>query len=157
MDFPEIISLGAAWQPVSTWLIALDFEWVGWSRFGRSSLDFDDEIPAVGIVDQTQELNWKDVWQIKLGIEYQFTNSLAIRGGYAYVDSPIPDETLSPANPDAAQHNFSLGCGYRPNRWTIDAFYTAGFYEDRSVENDVLDGTYENFTHYVGMSVGYRF
>jgi long-chain fatty acid transport protein len=157
MDFPEVFSLGAAWLPSPKWVIALDYEWVGWSSFDSSTLDFENEIPPAGIRDQTQNLDWKDVWQIKVGIDYRLSDPIALRCGYAYVNSPVPERTLTPANPDANQHSFAVGFGYHIRKWIIDSFYTAGFFEDRTVENDILSGTYENFTHYGGISIGYQF
>jgi hypothetical protein len=39
----------------------------------------------------------------------------------------------------------------------VDIFYMAGFFEDRKVENKMQNGTYENFNHYFGFSVGKKF
>lgn len=157
VDFPEIVSLGIAYRPTEKLIFGFDVEWVRWSRFDDQKLDFGDEVPAAGFTDTTVELDWNNQWLIKVGLEYSATDKLALRTGYAYLESPVPDRTLSPANPDADQHNFSIGFGYKIGKWVVDFFYNAAFFEDRTVDNSILSGEYENFVHYIGNSVGYRF
>lgn len=38
-----------------------------------------------------------------------------------------------------------------------DVFYMAGYYEDRTVNNKILSGRYENSPHYMGLSIGNNF
>jgi long-chain fatty acid transport protein len=80
-----------------------------------------------------------------------------VRAGYVFQQSPVPDSTLEPGNPDANQHNLTLGLGYRTGRVTLDGFYMIGIYRGRTVDNAVLPGTYDNSVHYFGISVGYAF
>ena len=65
--------------------------------------------------------------------------------------------TSRPSSPDADQHNLTIGGGYRWERLWVDAFYVAGIIEDRKVDNDILDGEYENFIHFLGISLGWDF
>jgi long-subunit fatty acid transport protein len=101
--------------------------------------------------------DWKDSLIAKIGIEYQVNQRLAVRAGYCFVESPVPDHTLSPGNPEAHQHNASLGLGFKGTRWWADVFYNAAFYQDRTVSNEILRGKYQSFCHYSGISLGYRF
>jgi long-chain fatty acid transport protein len=157
VDFPETVSFGMAYRPTEKLTIAFDAEWARWSRFDEQRLEFEDEVPAAGFTDATVELDWSDAWAVKAGIEYQPNDRFALRAGYTFVETPVPESTLSPANPDADQHNFSMGCGCRIGKWVVDGFYNVGFFEDRKVNNDILSGEYENLAHYIGLSVGYRF
>lgn len=156
-NFPEVVSLGAAFRPNRNWTISLDLEWFGWSSFDESTLQVENKVPAAGITDQTTLLGWKDVWTIKVGAEYKITEKLSLRGGYAYIQSPIPDLTLDPSNPDSIQHYFSVGLGYKTGKYILDFFYMAGFFEDREVQNPILSGKYENFIHQFGFSLGRSF
>lgn len=155
--FPEIVGLGVAFRPDTQWTLAFDVEWTGWSSFDESTLYVKKKIPEAGITNQTIVYDWDDIWLIKAGAEYRVNDRLALRGGYAFLESPVPDRTFNPANPDSAQHNFSLGCGYKIKEYIIDFFYMAAFYEDKTVQNDILSGTYENFIHYAGLSIGRSF
>jgi long-subunit fatty acid transport protein len=80
-----------------------------------------------------------------------------LRAGYAFVPSPVPDSTLDLANPDSKQYNIGVGLGYKKQKIVLDFFYTAGFYVNRKVTNPLLSGTYKNFTHYAGISIGRKF
>jgi long-chain fatty acid transport protein len=82
---------------------------------------------------------------------------ISIRAGYAYIETQVPEHTLDASAPDSNQHNFSVGFGYRIKTMVMDFFYMAGFFEDRKVKNTVLSGTYENFNHYFGFSIGKKF
>jgi long-chain fatty acid transport protein len=157
VDFPEIVSFGIAYRPTQVLTIELEAEWARWSRFNEQHLDFEDEVPGAGFTDVTVELDWHDAWALKAGVEYKPKNWLALRGGYAFVETPVPESTLSPANPDADRHHFSIGFGYLIGKWTVDGFYSIDIVEDRKVNNDILSGEYENLVHYIGLSVGHRF
>ncbi len=155
--FPDIVSFGVAYRLSKKFTFAFDLEQARWSSFNKADLDIENEVPAAGFTDSSTSLDWKDVWTIKIGAEYMMNEKFALRGGYAYVPTPVPDHTLDAGNPDSDQHNFSIGFGYKKDKLTIDFFYIVGFYESRKVNNAILSGEYENFVHYTGMSVGRRF
>lgn len=157
LKLPPILSLGIAIFPNEKLTIGFDVDWVGWSRYDRTVIDFKDEVPSFGLSDIAYDNNWKDSWIFKGGMEYLAGDRLALRAGYAFVESPVPDSTLSPAAPDADQHNISFGLGYRIGSYWFDTFYMLALYEDRTVNNSILSGNYENSAHYVGIGVGYRF
>jgi long-chain fatty acid transport protein len=157
VTFPEIVSFGIAYKPTKDWIIGFDLEWFGWSSFKNAKLDMDNEIPEANFTDSTALLDWKDILTVKAGAEYKMNEKLALRAGYAYIETQIPDHTLDASAPDGNQHNFSLGVGYRMDTIVLDFFYMAGFFEDRKVKNTILSGEYENFNHYFGFSVGKKF
>lgn len=135
----------------------IDLEQIRWSSFKRAELTLLNKVPAAGFSDSSVALDWRDIWTIKAGAEYRVNDSLALRGGYAYVATPAPGYTLEAGNPYSTQHNFSLGFGYKLKNMTLDFFYMAGFYTDRTVSNNILSGKYGNFVHYAGLSIGQRF
>jgi long-chain fatty acid transport protein len=156
MRFPEIYSLGVAFDPRPQWTLALDVEWVRWSSFDEIAADFRNEVPAAGFSDGTTRLDWRDSWQLKIGADWRLTENSSLRAGYAHIPTPVPERSLEPGNPDANQHNFSVGVGYRPGRFVFDGFYNLGLFERRRVENNLLSGEYRNHAHYLGLSIGYR-
>jgi long-chain fatty acid transport protein len=155
--FPHIFSWGMAFRPNPKWTIALDVEWLRWSSFNRLSLALDQKVPAAGLSDITMNLNWGDSVLVKAGVDYRWRDNVSLRAGYSYLSTPVPDYTLSPANPDAEAHYLSLGMGYTWRRWVFDGFYGISLYPSRTVNNPILSGTYQNTGHYFGLSVGYRF
>lgn len=154
--FPDIYSLGVAVKPSDRLVLDVDIELVRWSSFDSIYLDLDREV-AAALTDGLALLDWKDSWQIKAGADYKIDESFSVRGGYAYIPSPVPDSTLEPGNPDADQHNISIGMGYKTGATTIDLFYNYTVFEKRTVSNLFTTGTYSNTAHYIGVSTDYRF
>jgi long-chain fatty acid transport protein len=157
VTLPEIVSFGIAYKPTTVLTLAFDVEWVRWSRFNQQIIDFTNEVPAAGFSDILVDLDWNDQWLIKFGLEYYLNERFALRAGYAFVETPVPEHTLSPANPDGDGHNFSIGFGYKTGKWIVDAFYTVEIFQDRDVNNDILSGEYKNIAHFIGFSIGNKF
>jgi long-chain fatty acid transport protein len=156
-SFPDIVGFGISFRPDSALTLALDVEQVRWSSFRTLGIDLRREVPAAGVSDAMVPLAWRNVWTIKCGTDYRLNEQWALRGGYAYVPSPVPESSLDPGNPDATQHNLSIGVGYIQGPMNVDVFYMAGLFEPRTVDNGILSGSYDSFVHYAGLSVGYLF
>lgn len=157
VEFPELVSFGIAFRPTTKLTFELGAEWAGWSSFDEQVLDLRDEVPEAGLSDILIPCDWEDAWLLRLGTDYKVNDRFSLRGGYVFVENSVPDHTLSPATPEADQHNFIIGFGYQMNKAVVDFFYMAAFFNDRKVENDILSGEYENFVHYIGLSWGYKF
>jgi long-chain fatty acid transport protein len=147
-------TLGVAWRPVERFTVAMDFDWNRWASFKEQTLDFSDEIPAVGFTDQIIPQDWRNTRNIKIGFDLKVSSALALRWGFAYIENPVPENTLSPADPDADNDTVSIGLGYDLSRsLTIDLVYMIAFYRTRDVENNILSGTYENSAQYAGIGI----
>jgi long-chain fatty acid transport protein len=157
MHFPEVFSWGVAFRPTAKLTLAIDVEWGRWSSFDRMTLDLRHEIPQARFSDIPIDFNWEDSWNIKFGAEYRVSDRFAIRGGYAFLENPVPAKTLNPGTPDSDSHNFTVGFGYKLRKWVIDVSYVAGLYHDRKVNNAILSGDYKSFAQYAGLSIGYKF
>ena len=155
--FPDIYSLGVSYLLSTKLVLAADAELVRWSSFKKAEVNIVQEVPAAGITDASTPLDWKDSWQFKIGGEYRMSDTLALRAGYAFINTPVPDHTLEPGNPDADQHNVSIGMGYRTGNWRIDGFYDIGIFRDRTVQNAAVSGEFRNIAHYLGASAGRSF
>jgi long-chain fatty acid transport protein len=152
--FPNIYSLGVSYLLSTRLVIAADAELVRWSSFKNMEVNIAREVPAAGVTGTSTPLDWKDSWQFKIGAEYLLTDAVALRAGYLFLNTPVPDHTFEPGNPDADQHNVSIGLGYRAAPWRIDGFYDIGIYRDRTVRNAVVAGEFKNVMHYLGVSIG---
>lgn len=157
LDFPQVLSFGTAYRPTDSLTVGLEIEWTEWSRFNRMDLDLKKEIPSAGISDFAIDFDYRDTWFFKIGAEFKIKDNYFLRGGYGYITNPVPEHTLNPGNPDADQHSLSVGFGYKKEKWALDLFYTADIFEDRTVDNEILKGKYENLAHFIGLSLGYRF
>jgi len=157
LTMPDVVSVGIAYMPNKKLTLAFDVEYIMWSRFDKQKIDLKTEYTAAGISDQTFNMDWHDIWTFRLGAEYKLSKSLALRGGYSYLDTPVPDNTFSASAPSAKNHNLNLGVGCEIGSFVIDAYYAPAFYEKRKVSNSNVEGSYDMIFHYAGMAVTYKF
>ena len=126
-------------------------EWVEWSVNDSQTL-------TVGGTPQVQQNNWDDTFTFGLGGDWQLNENWVVRAGYAFIESPIPDETITPLLPDADRHALSLGAGYSIGGHTIDLAYTFSIYDDRtSPITGAAPGTYEIDSDLLGLTYSYSF
>jgi long-chain fatty acid transport protein len=157
LEFPDTVSLGIAYRPSEKIVIAVDIDRTMWSTFDSMNIDVKDEVTDAGFTDTSAPLQWRDIWLFKIGAEYKYSDALSLRAGYTYVQTPVPDHTLDPAFSDADMNAVSFGVGYRKGAYLFDFGYSAAFYEDRTVDNRILSGTYGNFAQFVSFSMGRSF
>lgn len=155
--FPAFMSIGFAYAPTESVLLSFELEQVRWSSFKTLTIDLENEVPAGGLADKEIVMDLQDILAVKTGIEYKATETLSLRGGYAYVPSPVPAHTLGPGNPDADAHQISLGTGYIIGRFTVDTYLRIHLFEKRRINNGRLNGTYENNIYFAGFSLAYHF
>lgn len=158
MKFPAVAGFGYGLQVTDKLKIAVDAEWVEFSRYDSLTLDIAENaalLPAAEIPE-----DWRDVWTYGIGVDWQFTEGLTLRAGYMYIESPIPDETLSPTLPDADRNVFSVGLGYKVGGHSLDVAYAYSLFDDRDISNNqnpAYEGDYDIASHLLGVSYSYAF
>ncbi|MEP6691741.1 MAG: outer membrane protein transport protein [Gemmatimonadaceae bacterium] len=140
---PQFLSTGAlSKQSVST---AIRHPWQFEAGFGftgieRTTLSFDivrlgysgfDKLPIAfqgNAVSSNRTLleEYKDSWTYRFGLEHTMHNGFNLRGGYSYVETPAPEQTVTPLLPDQNRNNYSVGVGIPLNgdKVVLDAGYT---------------------------------
>ena len=157
LTFPDILSFGVAYKGWRNITLTVDAEQIRWSSFRSQKLNLEREVPPVA-TDSTTPLRWRNIWTLRAGVELRLSGTTALRAGYAYVPSPVPERTLSPAAPDGTMHHFSIGAGRKlRDGLALDVFYTVGLAGKRNVENAILSGSYRNTNHYAGISIAQAF
>lgn len=156
IDFPEVVTIGVAFRPTAKLTFAFDADRAAWSSLNAIDVKVQNKVAPAGFGDIVIPFDSKDAWQLKAGVEYKVNDRLALRGGYLYTQTYMPDITISPGNPDSNQHGVSLGFGYKMGRFTFDTFCLADFYEPRKVSNDILSGEYHNFMFLTGASINFK-
>lgn len=96
---PQQHNWGASYKWRNKVLVALDVSWFRFSRY--TSIARGDPDPR-----------WKDSWIPRVGVEYYPIPVLALRGGYFYEPSPVPDQVKTSNFLDNDRHVFSAGLGY---------------------------------------------
>jgi len=155
VEFPGILSGGVAyaWQD---WTVEVDVNWYQWSSFDVIVLDFEGRDD----LDRVIEERYENSLQYRFGLERRLGDSVRVRAGYFFDQTPAPPESVSPLLPDSDRHGFALGATWTQGRIRLDA---ASWYlrsPERSTEGgnrDRYDGTYRNSAVTLGVSLGYSF
>lgn len=134
LTLPDSIDLAVAWRPTDRVTLEFDATRTGWSSFKKLEFHFDSPQFAA-FNNQPDPRNWRDVWSYKFGGQYQVNPRLALRAGYSFDETPVPDQTVDPLLPDADRHSFSLGAGIGHTLGTLDLAYMWVHFVDRSVHN----------------------
>ncbi|OQY13014.1 MAG: hypothetical protein B6I31_02120 [Desulfobacteraceae bacterium 4572_19] len=151
VDFPEQVQIGARFKPKGNLSLEADLVWTNWSVVESQTLIIDSppSIMVPGLVNGNALINarnWVNTVQVKCGAEWQVNDMLALRVGYYFDPSPIPDATFDIPWPDADKNNFSIGFGLNfLEHWTLDTVlqYTYTI-RDRNIggESEVLNHVY---------------
>ncbi|MDZ8118049.1 OmpP1/FadL family transporter [Pontiella agarivorans] len=152
IKLPNIIGVGYGFALNDKVQIEALVEWLQWSLNDSQKL-------VAGAPAPDLENNWDDTFTFGIGGSWQALDSLVVRAGYAFIPSPIPDETITPLLPDADRHAVSFGLGYTRGAHTIDLAYTVSIYEDRSAPVSNLSGAgiYDIDSNLIGLTYSIAF
>ena len=123
-EYPMILSFGVAWTGFERWTIATDVRYVDYDNaegFEGSGFDSDGSLRGLG---------WESVFFVGVGVQYQLTDSLALRVGYSYNENPIPDSATSVnlASPAIYEHAVYAGVSYEfMENWSLSVAYLHAF------------------------------
>lgn len=154
IEYPAVLALGYGVQVNDRLRIEANVEWIEHSSFDR--LDIDTPLGSA-IPDSTIEAQWTDNWTYGIGADYVLNDKWTLRGGFIYLETPIPSQTITPSISEEDQTVLSVGFGYQNGDHRIDAAYAIGFFNGRTVgnnENPTLNGEYDYKSHLVGVSYG---
>ncbi len=157
ITLPDAFSLGVAWTPIDKLTLEFDAERTGWSSYKELELSFGTTSQLASFNGKPDPKNWKDVWAYRLGAQYAVTPKMDLRAGYAYDNTPAPDETVGPELPDADRHNFTVGSGLHNDFGSIDLAYMWVHWVDRTVSNAKETGTFKSDAHLLAASVTLKF
>jgi long-chain fatty acid transport protein len=102
-----------------------DAAWTGWSSIQELRIVRD----SGATVSVTPE-RWKDTWRYALGATYTMNNSITLRAGVAFDETPVPDETRTPRLPDTDRTWVALGARWQPSPAVLMDFGYAHLFSD---------------------------
>lgn len=104
VTLPDSLSLGLGHKFNDKTRVELGAIYTKWSTYDKLEMVFDKNLPK-----STDIKDWKDVWRYQFGIEHKINDSWSILGGYAYDNSPMPDETMDFMVPTGDRQTISIG------------------------------------------------
>lgn len=121
---PQKVSGGVAVEVIDNLTLTSDVSWVNWSAHPSGVADLrilvalDITPPLVQTDVVAAEFN--DTVTARLGAEYRINGKRtdwAVRGGYAFLPSPVPDQVALTSFADNERHVLSLGMGMTLTDW----------------------------------------
>ena len=133
MNLPMVVSIGASYRGVPQWVFGAD---VRYFDYGDTELLNDEGYRPDGAV---AGLGWDSIFSYSGGVQYSPTDRLALRLGYTYHPSPVPDRNaiFNVASPLIIEHVLGLGATYALAADTeLSISWVHGF--EHSVEGPII-------------------
>lgn len=182
LTLPQVVTAGLAVWPIRDtrreWKLEVDVDYADWTSF-----DHLDVTLANGTVLPNPR-NWQRSYVVMAGTEYTFIRpallpswEIAIRSGYVFADSPVPERTFNPDVPDSNSHSYSAGIGvlcrrggtflgvipcgasqegFSPAAIGFDVAYQGIFYQSRRISNNQdprVRGVWDTTIHVVSLNL----
>ncbi len=186
LNLPQVVTAGLAVWPMRDarreWKLEVDVDYADWTSF-----DHLDVTLSNGAVLPNPR-NWQSTYVVMAGTEYKFISpallpswDIAIRGGYVFADSPVPERTFKPDVPDSNSHSYSAGIGFLCRRGGtllgvipcstgqeglgldalgFDVAYQGIFYQSRGISNNQdprVHGVWDTTIHVVSLNLRANF
>ncbi|MFC6840739.1 outer membrane protein transport protein [Xanthomonas theicola] len=140
------------------WTVMADVSRTAWSKFDRVTVDFASNQP-----DSVLDFSYRDTTFVSVGADYRMSDTLTLRGGLAYDQTPTTDAHRDVRVPDASRKWVSLGLSWRPSEQAEYSFgYTHLFTSDpriasTSATGNTLVGRYDVSGNVLAAAVNYKF
>jgi long-chain fatty acid transport protein len=121
-EIPRELRTGIWFAPYPELRIEGDVAWQSWSSVEDTSLSISDSTGR----DTTTltRRNWKDTYDLRLGLEGNITDAFILYGGVSYEPSPVPASTLRPDFPRGDAMVYGLGASYDFPQISFDLSYS---------------------------------
>lgn len=156
----EEYTIGMTYKVTPKWLISADFNYHGWERYSKLTLDF-AKAPVGNQTDNTilvSPKNFRNTKTFRLGTQYAFTNAIYGRLGGYYDESPYTDENFIPETPSFNTFVLTGGLGFKLNKFGVDVAGGYAFPQSRSANNSYLGfyGQAKAKAFYGGLGISYN-
>jgi long-chain fatty acid transport protein len=126
LDLPDIVSLAVTHQATPSLKLLAQVQFFDWSRFDQLRVRFNNGSP-----DQTRTEDYHNSITFSVGAEYDWSESLRLRAGFMFDETPTPDAFRSAAVPDGNRYWTSIGATWKfSDDWALEGAYTHIFFDD---------------------------
>jgi long-chain fatty acid transport protein len=110
-EIPRELRTGIWVAPYPELRLEFDVAWQSWSSLDDTAITFDPQ-PVPENETVVTRRDWKDTYNLRLGVEGDITDAFALYGGVSYEPSPVPGKTLAPDFPRGDAMVYALGASY---------------------------------------------
>jgi long-chain fatty acid transport protein len=167
---PETVSANVFHQFDSKFAGMADVTWSRHNRMGDLHIQFPGTVEGDEVIRQ----QWKNTVRVSLGGTYAYNDSLLLRAGVAYDQSPVQsDELRHPALPDSDRFQYSFGANFKLNAHSsIDLAYSYLDFKDARTNytnncnplnatctgnGETTRGLYQTHLQLLGIAYNYKF
>lgn len=131
LPVPDIWSIHAMHKIGHGWMVTADYSHFGFSSL--KSLDVDFANPATP--DSSLQQDWRDAAIYSAGVHWSATETLTVRAGYVYNESPVTDPALrSPRIPDSNRRWITAGASWKATPgFTVHGGYARVSFSDAPI------------------------
>ena len=152
---PQGISGGVAFDATPELQLEVNAMWINWKKFDELRI----ELP--GGAETVSPQNYENKVTLRVGAEYALGPKAAVRAGYIYDPTPIPNTTLSARLPDADRHDITAGGSYSLGDYDVHLgllWVIPSSQETSDIEfMPAFKGKYEVTAFVASLSVGGKF
>ncbi|MFT4198218.1 MAG: outer membrane protein transport protein [Pseudoxanthomonas sp.] len=140
------------------WTVMADVSRTAWSKFDKVVIDY-----ASTQSSSTLGFYYRDTTFASLGADYKVSDTLTLRAGVAYDQTPTTDAHRDVRVPDASRKWLALGLSWTPsekfeyNLGYVHLFTSDPKIDETSVTASTLVGSYEVSGDVLGVSMNYKF
>ncbi len=162
LRLPAEVAVGVSYKVMPNWSLNLDYAYSMWGRLDRIEVIFLDDVSVSGTYYDNIDLvfNWKDTSRVSLGTEYRL-GSNALRAGFYYDQSPIPEETQNPTLSDIGDKiSGNIGYGRDFGKFTLDVNGQIIKFPERVIDTQTannMKGTYNSSVLAANLGLTYHF
>ncbi|HWU86627.1 MAG TPA: outer membrane protein transport protein [Kofleriaceae bacterium] len=111
---PTTLAGGVAYDATPDLQFEVDAMWMNWSKFDKLAIKLPGDVETVTAED------YKDTLTLRVGAEYKLPKQkAAVRAGYIYDPTPIPNTTVSAQLPDGNRHVVTGGGSYSLGNYDV--------------------------------------
>lgn len=156
----EEYTIGATYKITPKWLVSADFNYHGWERYSKLTMDFGNA-PVGNQADPTVLVtpkNFKNTKTFRIGTQYSFTNMIAGRLGWYYDESPYTDDNFIAEVPSFDSYVITGGIGLKFNKLGVDVSGAYSMPQSRNVQNAYYNfyGQAKAKVYYFGLGLSYN-
>jgi len=162
--FPLNAVFGVSYRPTKLWNVEFDADYMDWNQVQDVNIHQDTPSTVVPISNIPFALEWKSSWLYEFGATRYFGNGWQVSAGYVYNENSMPNKHYTPFAADLDRHVFSVGTGYKGQKYSFDIAYQCSYGPDHVVKGSApslsgqsADGTYGFLSHVILLSVGVHF
>jgi long-chain fatty acid transport protein len=168
LPLPGMFTLGVAYQITDKTSVEIDTELAQWSKVDQFKLDYSGETDPFRLLvlnlGNPIEKDWKDTWNLALGIEHKINETYTLSAGTRYRPSPVPEKSVEISMPSSALYDLhgGLSISFESSRLDFCLSYIQG--KERTIENTIgndsgtsVNGEYHMNCFVLGTTYTYKF